>query len=132
MTWFGIGASATIHVWGRPALDRGRQMLRLEQVSLDVESAAVFGLLGAAARAAVPYLEKALAENAVVDLKPLAANARKSIEAALAEFRRSADGVTVDAAVTSLRLVGIEFDAKTLRAIAEADGTVRVAVAKLP
>ena len=113
-------------------LDRGRQMLRLEQVSLDVESAAAFGLLGAAARAAVPYLEKALAENAVVDLKPLAANARKSIEVALADFRRSADGVTVDTAVTSLRLVGIEFDAKTLRAIAEADGTVRVAVAKLP
>lgn len=132
MTWFGLGASATIHVWGRPVLDRGRQMLRLEQVSLDVESAAAFGLLGATARAAVPYLEKALAENAVVDLKPFAANARKSIEAALADFRRSADGVTVDAAVTSLRLVGIEFDAKTLRAIAEADGTVRAAVAKLP
>ena len=87
-------------------------MLRLEQVSLDVESAAAFGLLGAAARAAVPYLEKALAENAVVDLKPLAANARKSIEVALADFRRSADGVTVDTAVTSLRLVGIEFDAE--------------------
>jgi hypothetical protein len=30
-----------------------------------------------------------------------------------------------------LRLVGIEFDAKTLRVIAEADGTVRVSVTKL-
>ena len=38
----------------------------------------------------------------------------------------------VDAAVTGLRLVGIEFDAKTLRVIAEADGTVRVAVSALP
>ena len=36
------------------------------------------------------------------------------------------------AAVTALRLVGIEFDAKTLRVIAEADGTVRVAVTALP
>jgi len=132
MTWFGLGAPVTAHVWGRPVLDPGRQMLRLEEVSLDVESAAAFGLLGAAARAAAPYLEKALAETAVVDLKPLAANARKSIEAAIADFRRSADGVTVDAAVTSLRLVSIEFDAKTLRLIAEADGTVRVEVAKLP
>ena len=84
-----------------------------------------------AARAAVPYLEQALTENAVVDLVPLAANARKSIEGAIADFRKSADGVNVDAAVTDLRLVDIEFDAKTLRVIAEADGTVKVAVTKL-
>jgi hypothetical protein len=31
-----------------------------------------------------------------------------------------------------LRLSDIEFDAKTLRVIAEADGTVRVAVTALP
>jgi len=40
--------------------------------------------------------------------------------------------VRVDAAVTSLRLAGIEFDAKTLRVIAEAAGTVKVAVSALP
>ena len=57
---------------------------------------------------------------------------RVRIEAAISDFRKSADGVRVDAAVTDLRLVGIEFDAKTLRVIAEADGTVRVAVTKLP
>jgi hypothetical protein len=131
-SWFGLGAEATIHVWGRPVLDRERQMLRLNDVALDVESEAAFGLLGAAARAAVPYLEKSLAEHAVVDLLPLAANARKSIEAAIADFRKSGDGVRVEAAVTSLRLVGIEFDAKTLRVIAEADGTARVAVTALP
>jgi hypothetical protein len=33
--------------------------------------------------------------------------------------------------VTDVRLVGIEFDAKTLRVVAEIDGTVRVAVTKL-
>jgi hypothetical protein len=131
-SWFGLGADAVIHVWGRPVLDRTRQMVRLEDVALDVESEAAFGLLGAAARAAVPYLEQSVAENAVVDLVPLAANARTSIEAAISDFRKSADGVRVDAAVTDLRLVGIEFDAKTLRVIAEADGTVRVAVTKLP
>jgi len=131
-SWFGFGAEATVHVWGKPVLDRERQLLRLEQVTLDVESEAAFGLLGAAARAAVPYLEKALAENAVVDLVPLAANARKSIEAAIADFRKSADGVRVDAAITALRLTDIAFDAKTLRVIAAADGTVRVAVSKLP
>ncbi len=130
-SWFGLGAEATIHVWGRPVLDRARQVLRLEDVALDVESEAAFGLLGAAARAAVPYLEKAVAENAVVELMPLAANARRSIEGAIAGFSKSADGVRVNAAMTDLRLVGIEFDAKTLRVIAEADGTVQVAVTKL-
>ncbi len=131
-SWFGFGAEATIHVWGRPALDRERQMLRLDDIALDVQSEAAFGLLGAAAQAAVPYLQKLLAEHAVVDLVPLTGSARKSIEAAIADFRRSADGVRVDAAVTSLRLAGIEFDAKTLRMIAEAAGTVKVAVSALP
>jgi hypothetical protein len=131
-SWFGLGAEAMIYVWGRPVLDSGRQMLRLQDIALDVESEAAFGLLGAAARAALPYLESTLAENAVVDLLPLTANARKSIEAAIADFRKSADGVRVDAAVTNLRLTGLEFDAKTLRVIAEADGTVRVAISALP
>ncbi len=131
-SWFGLGAEATVHVWGRPVLDSARQMLRLTDIALDVESQAAFGILGAAARAAVPYLEKALAENAVVDLNPLVANARKSIEAALADFRAGGEGVRVDAAIAGLRLVGIEFDSTTLRVIAEADGTVRVAVTALP
>jgi hypothetical protein len=131
-SWFGLGADATIYVWGRPVLDSGRQMLRLKDIALDVESEAAFGLLGAAAKAAVPYLEATLAENAVVDLLPLAASARKSIESALADFRKNADGVRVDAAITNLRLTGIEFDAKTLRVIAEADGTARVTVSALP
>ena len=119
-------------MWGKPVLDRERQMLRLADVALDVESEAAFGLLGTAARAAIPYLEAALAESTAVDLNPFALSARKSIETAIADFRKSADGVRVDAAVTALRLVGIEFDAKTLRVIAEADGTVRVAVSALP
>ena len=131
-SWFGLGAEATVHVWGKPVLDRERQMLRLADVALDVESEAAFGLLGTAARAAIPYLEAALAESTAVDLIRLPLSARKSIETAIADFRKSADGVRVDAAVTALRLVGIEFDAKTLRVIAEADGTVRVAVSALP
>jgi hypothetical protein len=131
-SWLGVGAEATIHVWGRPVLDSGRQMLRLADIALDVDSEAAFGLLGAAARAAVPYLERTLADNAVVDLLPLAGNARKSIEAALSAFRKNDNGVRVDATITNLRLVGIEFDAKTLRVIAEADGTVKVAVSALP
>jgi hypothetical protein len=131
-SWFGFGGEAMIHVWGRPALDRARQVLRIDDVSVDIQSQAAFGLLGLAARTAVPYLERTLADNAVIDLVPLAANARKNIEAAIADFQRSADGVYVDAAVSDLRLVGIEFDAKTLRVIAEADGTVRVEVTRFP
>ena len=79
----------------------------------------------------MPYLERAVAESAVVDLRPLLQNARRSIETAIADFRRAGDGVRVDAAVTGLRLAGVAFDAKTLRVIAEADGTVNVAVTAL-
>jgi hypothetical protein len=53
-SWFGLSADATIHVWGRPVLDRGRQMLRLDNITLDVDSEAAFGVLGVAARAALP------------------------------------------------------------------------------
>jgi hypothetical protein len=131
-TWFGLGAEATVHVWGRPALDQRHQTLRLEDISLDVESETAFGVLGVAARAALPFLESALAENTSIDLKPIADNTRRGIEAAIAEFERSTRGVRVDADVTDLRLEGIEFDSKTLRVIAEADGTVRIEITELP
>ena len=128
-SWFGLGTEATVHIWGRPALDRQQQVMRLTDIALDVESE---GFLGAAVRATAPYLKTALAENAVVDLKPFIANARKSIETAIAEFRLGGEGVRVDAAVTDLRLAEIAFDAQTLRLIAEAEGTAQVAVSALP
>ncbi len=131
-SWFGFGAEADVHIWGRPVLDRDKQMLRLTDIALALESEAAFGLLGVAARRAMPYLQKALAENAVIDLKPFAADARQKIGAAIADFRQNSQGVRADAAITDLRLVGIEFDSKTLRVIAEAAGTVKVAVTELP
>ena len=130
-TWFGFGADATIHVWGRPVLDRARQTMRLNDIALDVESEAAFGVLGAAARAAVPYLEKVLADNAVIDLAPIADNARRNIAAAVADFRKRTDSVRVDAELVDLRLVDLEFDVKTVRVIAEAQGKARAAVLKL-
>ncbi len=131
-SWFGFGTEATVHVWGKPVLDQQNQILRLNDISLAVESEAAFGLLGAAARTAMPYLQKALAEKAVIDLKPFANDAKAKIAAALKDFQQVGDGVRVDAAVNGLRLTGIEFDAKTLRVIAEANGTVKVAVTQLP
>lgn len=132
-SWFGFGAGANVLIWGKPVLDQKTQVLRLTEPTLAVESEAVFGLLSAAARAAMPYLQQALADNAVVDLKPFAADAKKKIAEALAEFEKTgASGVKVEAAVNDLRLTGIAFDANTLRVIAEADGTAKVAVNKLP
>ena len=131
-SWFGFGASADVHVWGKPVLDAANQTLRLTDLAVDVQSQEAFGLLGAAARAALPYLKDALAAHAQIDLKPFAANALKSIDAAIANFRNQQPGVAVDAAVSELRLAGIEFDAKTLRIIGEAEGTVKVAISTLP
>jgi hypothetical protein len=131
-SWFGFGADATVHVWGKPVLDTAQQVLRLTNIQLDVESEAAFGVLGAAARAAVPYVKDALAENARIDLKPFASSAGKSIEAALENFRQNEQGVRVDASVTDLRLAGIEYDSKTLRIIVEAKGNVKIAISSLP
>ena len=130
-SWFGLGAEATVHVWGKPVLDQQNQIMRLTDISLDVQSEAAFGLLGTAARAAIPYLQKSLADNAVVDLKPFAESARKSIDASLSDFQKPADGVEVEAAVTGLRLTGIEFDSKDLRVIGEAEGTARALIRKI-
>jgi hypothetical protein len=130
-TWFGFGANATIHVWGRPALDPARQVLRFNDLALDIESEAAFGLLGAAARAAMPQLVKALEDHAVIDLAPIADSIRKNVATAVTEFRKRTDDVRVDAETTDLRLADLDFDAKTLRIITEANGTVRVAVMKL-
>jgi hypothetical protein len=131
-SWFGLGANATVHIWGKPALDPKDQILRLTDISLAIESDALFGLLGAASRAALPYLQQALAEQAVVDLKPLAKEAKKKIAAALNDFKTPSPDTIVNATVNDLRLTGIAFDAHTLRIIAEAAGSVNVAVTELP
>jgi Domain of unknown function (DUF4403) len=128
----GFGGEATVHIWGRPALDQAQQTLRLTNIELAVESEAAFGLLGAAARAAMPHLQKALAEKATIDLKPFATNAQKKITAAIADFQKNEDGVRVAAEITSLRLADIAFDSKTLRVIAEAEGTMNVSITALP
>jgi hypothetical protein len=129
---FGFGGQATVHIWGRPFLDQAQQTLRLTDIQLAVESEAAFGLLGTAARAAMPYLQKALADKAAVDLKPFAANAQKRIGAVIADYQKNEDGVRVAAEITSLRLADIAFDSKTLRVIAEAEGSINVSVTALP
>ena len=99
-SFFGFGGEATVHIWGRPVLDQAQQTLRLTNIQLAVESEAAFGLLGAAARAAMPHLQKALAEKATIDLKPFASNAQKKIAAAIADFQKNEDGVRVAADIT--------------------------------
>ena len=131
-SFFGFGGEANVHIWGRPVLDQAQQTLRLTDIELAVESEAAFGLLGAAARAAMPHLQKALAEKATIDLKPFASNAQKKIAAVIADFQKNEDGVRVSAEITSLRLADIAFDSKTLRVIAEAEGAINVYVTALP
>jgi Domain of unknown function (DUF4403) len=131
-SFFGLGAEANVHIWGKPVLDQAQQTLRLTNIELAVESEAAFGLLGAAARAAMPHLQKALADKATIDLKPFATNTQKKIAAAISDFQKNEDGVRVEAEITSLRLADIAFDSKTLRVIAEAAGTINVYITALP
>jgi hypothetical protein len=129
---FGFGGEASVHIWGKPVLDQAQQTLRLTNIELAVESEAAFGLLGAAARAAMPHLQRALAEKATIDLKPFATNAQKKIAAAIADFQKNEDGVRVTADIASLRLADIAFDSNTLRVIAEASGAINVYITALP
>ena len=131
-SFLGLGGEATVHIWGRPVLDEAKQTLRLTDLDLAVESDSAFGLLGAAAKPAIPYLQRALEQRATVDLAAFAANARQKIAALIADFRTSEPGIRVDAAVTNVRLGGIAFDSDTLRVTAEVDGTMNVAVTALP
>ena len=131
-SFFGFGGEANVHIWGRPVLDPAQQTLRLANIELAVESEAAFGLLGAAARTAVPHLQKALAEKATIDLRPFAINAQKKIAAAISDFQKNEDGVRVAAEISSLRLADIAFDSKTLRVIAVADGAINVSITALP
>ncbi len=129
--FFAIGADATVHVWGKPVLDQTAQILRFTDVALDVQSQAAFGLLGEAAKAAVPYLQKTLADQAVIDLKPFAADAKKRMAAAVGDFTGAAGGVSANVVINDLRLIGIAYDDKNLRIVADAKGNASVAISSL-
>jgi len=129
--FFALGADATVHVWGRPVLDQAQQILRFTDVALDVQSKAAFGLLGEAAQAAAPYLQRTLAEQAVIDLKPFAADARKRLATAVGDFASATGGLSANVTVDELRLLGIAYDDATLRIVADAKGSVRVAISSL-
>jgi hypothetical protein len=131
-SWFGFGGEATIHIWGRPVLDQAQQILRLTDLELAVESNSAFGLLGAAARPAIPYLQSALEQRATIDLKTFAANAQQKISAIVSDMRKNDEGIRIEASVSSVRLGSIAFDSSTLRIIAEAEGSISVAVTSLP
>lgn len=126
-----FGANAMLNVLGRPVLDRANQIVRFTDVALDVKSKAAFGLLGAAGQAAAPYLSKMLADQAVIDLKPFAADAKAKIAAAAGGFTEQGSGVSANVGIKDLSLDGIAFDDKTLRVITHATGSVNAAVSSL-
>lgn len=126
-----FGADATVNVWGRPVLDQQNQILRFTDVTLDVQSNAAFGLLGAAAQAAAPLLQSTLADEAAIDLKPFAADAKTRIAAAVGQVVSQSPGMSANLTINDLRLGGIVYDDKTLRVITEADGTVNLAITSL-
>ena len=97
-----------------------------------MESNAAFGLLGAAARPAIPYLQRALEQRATIDLKSFAANAQQKIASIVSDFRKNDQGIRVEASVAAIRLDSIAFDSDTLRVIAQAEGSINVSVTSLP
>ena len=131
-SFFSFGGEATVYIWGRPVLDQTNQILRLANVEMAVESEAAFGLLGAAARAVMPHLQKTLAEKTTVDLKPFLGDAQKMVASAISDLQKNQDSVRVVTDIKNLALADIAYDSKTLRLIAEVSGTINVTVAALP
>jgi hypothetical protein len=130
--FFGLSAEGTLYLWGKPALDAAEQRLRFTDIGTAVESEAAFGLFGAAMTALRPYVEQQLAERAVVDLKPFAAEARQRIEQGVAAMNARRGDAAVAIQLRELKLAEIAFDARVLRLVAEAEGSVALAVTALP
>jgi Domain of unknown function (DUF4403) len=107
---------------------RSPQILRDQQAKCREGNRLVSPRNNHAARAAV----FAKGSHTIVDLKPFANDAKAKIAVALKDFQQSGDDVRVDTAVNGLRLTGIEYDARTLRVVAEPNGAVKVAVTQLP
>ena len=131
-SYFALGGETNVHIWGRPVLDQARQTVRLTDIELSVESEAAFGMLGVAAHAAKPYLIKALAEKATIDLRAFVENAQRKIASAISDLRYNQDGVRVAAEIATIRLADVAFNSKTLRVIAEAEGAINVYITALP
>jgi hypothetical protein len=121
-----------VYIWGKPVLDQAQQKLRLANLELAVESEAAFGLLGAAARAVMPHLQRSISEKATVDLKPMLGDAQKMVANAISDLQKNENGARVTAEITRLQLADVAFDSKTLRVIAEAAGTINVVITALP
>ena len=89
-------------------------------------------MLGVAAQAATPYLVRTLSEKATIDLRTFVENAQRKIGSAVSDLRYNQDGVRVAAEITAIRLADIVFDSKTLRVVAEAEGTINMYITALP
>jgi len=131
-SWFGLGADATVRIWSRPALDADAQVLRLTDLSVAVTSDAAFGLFGALAQRAAPYLQQALQEHATIDLKTLSSGAQQKLASIINDLQTEQNGARVAASVTGVKLGNISFDSSRLRVVAEATGTLNVTVTRLP
>ncbi|HET7886396.1 MAG TPA: DUF4403 family protein [Bradyrhizobium sp.] len=131
-SFISFGGEATVYIWGKPVLDQKNQILRLANVEMALESEAAFGLLGAAARAVMPHLQKTLAEKTTVDLKPFLGDAQKMMASAIADLQKNDSSLRVTTEIDNLGLSDIAYDSKTLRLIAEVTGTINVTVASLP
>ena len=112
-------------------LDTQNQILRFTDVALDVQSNAAFGLLGAAAQAAAPLLQKTLADEAVIDLKPFAADAKQRIGAAVGALAAESLG---SARTSQWTICGLAASPMTIIRCAcwrRLIGTVNVAISSL-
>ena len=126
---FQLGADATVYVWGKPALDQDHQILRFTDVrSMWNRCGSAFGRRRAG-RGALPA--NTLADQAVIDLKPFAEDAKKQMSAAVGGLAAQSPGISATAASTIFVWSVSPTTSKTLRMIADARRRVSVAISSL-
>ena len=105
--WLGARLDGDIHLIARPVLDVEKEELRLEDVSLWVDSAQAISATGAIGALAGPFVEDLVARKAVLDLSGHAQTARLRLAAAQARLNEghlAADGVALSGAIDRIDL----------------------------
>ena len=118
--WFGRALSGTVYVVAVPDLDVKSQTISLSGIHVDTSSRSV--LLNLAGELLEPALESRL-QDAVIDLAPIEAMARKEIETGL-DLLSENDALQVS--LRTLQLNGLEVGVEGLRVLIRVDGAVEV------
>lgn len=127
--WLGSKLAGSIHFLARPVLDPQREELRLDDVTLWVDSAQAMSATGPVGKVAGPFLEDLVASKARIDLGEAAAKARASVTRAQGQLNARAllnDGYRLEGGIDHIELSDVVVSEAALLLRLTAKGALRV------